>query len=75
MRSSSPRANVDLEVERGDPHVAGAPGAQAHLDPLAVGVEERDVLEQLGREVGVQLAVEDVQDVAVELGGHAGASS
>ena len=62
---------LDLEVERPDRDPAGAPGTQAHLDPLVLRVEERHVLEQVGREVGVELAVEHVQDVAVELGGHA----
>ncbi len=41
--------------------------AQAHLDPLVLGVEQRDVLEVLGVEVRVELAVEHVQHVAVEL--------
>ena len=45
--------------------------AQAHLDPLALAVEERDVLEGVDVEVGAELAVDDVQDVAVELGGDA----
>ena len=45
--------------------------AQAHLDPLVLGVEQGDVVEVLGVEVGVELAVEDAQDVAVELGGDA----
>ena len=47
-------------------------GPQAHLDPLGVGVEARDVLERVRVEVGVELAVEHAQHVAVELGGHAG---
>ena len=50
---------------------ARPPRAQAHLDPLVRAVEERDVLERLGVEVGVELAVDHVQHVAVELGGDA----
>ena len=47
--------------------------AQPHLDPLVLAVEERDVVEALGLEVGVQLAIDDAQDVAVERGREAGA--
>ena len=61
-RSSSPIVDV-LRRRR----------AQAHLDPLALAVEERDVLEGVDVEVGVELAVEHVQDVEVELRGDAGA--
>ena len=46
--------------------------AQADVDPLVVGVEEGDVLERVGVEVGVELAVEDVEHVLVELGGDPG---
>jgi hypothetical protein len=46
--------------------------AQAHLDPLALAIEERNVLEGVDVEVGVELAVDHAQDVAIELGGHAG---
>jgi hypothetical protein len=35
----------DVEVERADPHVHPALGAQAHLEPLALAVVERDVVE------------------------------
>ena len=45
---------------------------QAHLDPGVGPVEEGHVLEGVGIEVGVELAVDHVQHVAVELGGHAG---
>src|SRR5436305_1793367 len=46
--------------------------AQPHLDPLLVGVEAGDMLVPVRSEVGVQLAVHDVEDVAVEGGGDAG---
>ena len=49
-----------------------AAGAQAHLDPLVAAVVEGDVLERSGVEVGVEVRVEHVQDVAVELRRHAG---
>jgi hypothetical protein len=42
-----------------------------HLDPLALAVEERDVVERIDVEVRVELAVDHVQHVAVELRGHA----
>ena len=71
VRSSSRGVELDVEAERADAHVLARRGAQAHLDPLALAVEERDVLERVDVEVGVELAVEDVQDVAVELGRHA----
>ena len=47
-------------------------GPQVHLDPLLVLVPLGHVGEAVGREVAVELAVEDVEDVAVELGGDAG---
>ena len=68
VRSSSRAAKLDVEAERADVHVHVALRAQAHLDPLALAVEERDVLEGVDVEVGAELAVDDVQDVAVELG-------
>ena len=65
------RREGDVEAERADVHVHPPLGAQAHLDPLALAVEEGDVLEGVDVEVGVELAVDDAQDVAVELGGDA----
>ncbi len=46
---------------------------QPHLDPLVTAIEERDVLERVRHEVGAELAVDDVEHVAVELGGDSGA--
>ena len=43
--------------------------AQPHLDPLVLLVPQGHVLEASGSNDGVQLAVEDVQHVAVERGG------
>ena len=62
MRSHVEVAEVD-ELLRQRP--------QADVDPLVVGVPEGDVLEGVEIEVGVELAVEDVEDVLVELGGDA----
>jgi hypothetical protein len=45
VRSSSRGANSTSSPERADPHAHPAAGAQAHLDPLALAVEEGDVLE------------------------------
>ena len=73
VRSSSRGAKRDVEPQPADVHVHPPLGAQAHLDPLALAVEEGDVLEGVDVEVGVELAVDDAQDVAVELGRHAGA--
>ena len=53
-------------------HRLGAVGPQPHLDPLVVGSQRATCANALGVEVGVELAVHDVQHVAVELGGHAG---
>ena len=62
----------DVEVERAEAGVLLPFGAQVHLDPLLLAVPLGDVGEPVGGEVAVELAVEDVQDVAVELGGHTG---
>ena len=43
---------------------------RAHLDPLVLAVEQRHVVEVLRVEVGLQLAIEHTQQVAVELGCH-----
>ena len=48
-------------------------GAKSHLDPFLGGIPARDVREGVDVEVGVELAVEHAQDVAIELGGDAGA--
>ena len=71
VRISSRVAKCDVEVERLDAHVLRRERAQAHLDPLVLAVEERDVLEGVDVEVGAELAVDDVQDVAVERRGDA----
>ena len=66
-----PEGQVEVEVGHPDPLVGR--GAQPHLDPLVGLVPAGHVLEPGGIEVGTQLAVEHVEHVAVELGGHAGA--
>ena len=55
-----------------DGHDLPAGRAELHLYPLALGVPDRDVLELLDIEVGPQLPVDDLQDVAVELGRDSG---
>ena len=67
VRSSSRGGELDVEAERRDVHAHPPARAQAHLDPLALAVEERDVLERVDVEVGAELAVEHAQHVAVEL--------
>ncbi len=62
---------VHGQVQRAHERGVLAARAQAHLDPLVLAVEQGDVVEVLGVEVGVQLAVEHAQHVAVELGGDA----
>src|SRR5262249_7752917 len=60
------------QADAGELDVVGVAGAQSHLDPLVLGVEAGDVVEGARIEVGTELAVDDVEDVAVELGGDAG---
>ena len=62
------RGEVDGEPEAADGHLLGRVGAQAHLDPLVVGVPQRHVLEGVVVEVGVEPVVEGEQHVAVEVG-------
>src|SRR5919205_1268117 len=71
-RSASPAAARSAR-SRGDVDVHAPLGAQAHLDPLALAVVERHVVERVDVEVGAQLAVDHAQHVAVELRGDAGA--
>ena len=63
MRPHVERAQVD-ELLRERP--------QADVDPLVLGIPEGDVLERVGVEVRLELAVEHVEDVLVELRGDAG---
>ncbi len=53
-------------------NLGGHLSPQAHLDPLVVFVPEGDMRELIGIEVPAQLVVEHMQDVLVELCGHAG---
>ena len=71
VRISSPAAKSTVELERGDGDRLRGRGPEAHLDPLGVDVEAGDVVEPRRFEVGVELAVEHAQHVAVELRGHA----
>jgi hypothetical protein len=72
VRSSSPSSNSTVRSMGGNRHPLRGGGPQPHLDPAPVGVPERHVLERRRVEVGTQFAVDDVQHVAVELGGDAG---
>src|SRR5204863_1244830 len=54
------RLELDVEAQRADVDVLARGGAQAHLDPLALAVEEREVFERVDVEVRVELAVDDV---------------
>ena len=60
------------DVRRGHARPHGSQGAQAHLDPLPIGVVEGAVLEVRGVEGRAEAGVQDPQDVEVELGGDAG---
>ena len=71
VRSSSPASKRTSRSRRWIRAETARRGAQPHLDPLVLAVEQRDVLEVVGVEVGVELAVEHAQHVAVELGGDA----
>ena len=68
VRISSPAANGTSSSSAPHVHRLRARRAQPHLDPLAFGVEHRDVLERVDVEVGVELAVHHAQHVLVELG-------
>ena len=72
VRISSPAAKCDVEVEAVEPHLLVGERAQADVHPLRLGVVAGDVLEGVEVEVGAELAVEDGEDVLVELGGDAG---
>ena len=61
-----------MKLERADAHRLRARRPQSHLDPFASGVENRDVLERVDVEVGVELTIDHVEHVLVELGGDAG---
>ena len=65
------RRELDLQVESVDAHALVDVGAEEHLDPLVLRVPTRDVLEALDIEVAAELAVDHMQDVAVELRRHA----
>ena len=71
VRISSPAANSTVRSSAATCTVIARRGPQPHLDPLVLGVPERDVVERVDVEVGAQLAVEHAQHVAVELGGDA----
>ena len=68
VRSSSPSSKWTVMSRARTTRGVLAAGTQAHLDPLLFAVEQRHVVEVGGVELRLQLAVEDVQDVAVELG-------
>ena len=64
---------LHLEVEGLDPHRAARAAARSRISIHSSSRSEAgDVRERVGVEVGVELAVHDVQHVAVELGGDAG---
>ena len=68
----SPAAKRTVEVEAVDPDRLVGDRAQADVHPGLLLVVAGDVLELVGVEVGAELAVEDGEDVLVELGGDAG---
>ena len=65
------RGELDVQPQGAHAHAHPPAGAQAHLDPLALAVEEGDVLEGADVEVRIELAVDHAQQVAVELRRHA----
>ena len=72
VRISSPAANWIVISSSVEPDGLGGERAQADVHPLLAGVIAGDVLEGVEVEVGGELAVEDREDVLVELGGDAG---
>src|SRR5580698_8699017 len=67
-----PRGKRDHQVEIVDRDLLRTLGAQPHLDPLVLGVPERDVPEFIHVEVRVEFPVDHHEHVAVERGGHPG---
>ena len=57
-----------LHLEGRDAYMFGLNGSQPHLDAARGVVPYADMLETLRGKVGAQIAVEHVQDIAVELG-------
>src|SRR4029079_18889602 len=64
-------AQVDIDIGGGDGDALVAVDAQPQVHALAQRVPERDVVERVDIEGGVELAVEHGEDVARELGRHA----
>src|SRR5438270_10468577 len=56
----------DVEAERCDPDFLLPGGLKAHLDPFVLGIPNGDVLEGAKVDIGLELAVENRQDVPVE---------
>ena len=71
VRISSPAVELDRQIQIGNDDDCVASRAQPYIDPLLLGVEEGDMLEVVGNEVGAEAGVDYVQDVAVELVGYA----
>src|SRR3954463_5357689 len=67
-----PGGEGHLQLESPDRHHLLDARPQAHLDPFVLGVPERDVVERVEVEVGLELSVEHGQHVAVERGGDPG---
>ncbi len=57
---------MDAHVELGEIDELLRKRPQAHVDPLVLGIPERDVLEAVEIEVGAELTVEHREDVLVE---------
>jgi hypothetical protein len=55
------------QIERRDRHRVRLAGAQVHLHLRRLRIVERHVFEPVGIEVGTELAIDDAQDVAIEL--------
>ena len=65
------RGEVDGQIQRADAHPLSGARPQPHLDALLVGVPPGHVLEGLEVEVGVELAVDHREHIAVEPRRHA----
>src|SRR5262249_1936017 len=64
------RGKRDAEADRLEQHGLIDSGSEPHLDPLGLGIPDRDVIKLVDVEVAVELRVEHTQDVLVELRRH-----
>ncbi len=68
---SSPAAKCDGQIQRRDPHPLCRACPQPHLDALFVGVPPGHMLEGVKVEIGIELAVDHGEHIAIEPGRHA----